>query len=122
MKTLLISPDGSTVYTTDSNENLIDITTDLKDEVFFYKTIVTLTGELEPITHRDQEVEDIFYHIVEKAYLSGEKKALNHRLNNFNYTNQFTDNIKTKLLIAFTNVFLEACRKKLNTKVEVEYL
>lgn len=122
MKTLLVSPDGSTIHTTDSNENLIDITSTLKDEAFLYKTIVTLTGELEPINHSDQEVEDIFYHIVEKAYLSGEKRQLNHRLNDFEFTNSFTDNIKTKLLIAFTDIFLEACRKKLNTDIEVEYL
>jgi hypothetical protein len=118
---LFISPGGSAICMIDKNENLVDISEDFTDEIFFHKLFSEVLNEDELLVD-DEEIEEIFMHIVHKAYLSKEKNAANHKLNDFKYTHEIGGQTKKKIMVAFSRVFKQACQNKLKDIITVEYL
>lgn len=116
---LYLSPEANKICLIDADENIVDISDKMQEELNLYDIFKGVTGETELIVD-EPEPEWIYSYIVEKAYLSGTDNRDWHRLHEYTYN--LTDKIKKKILSAFTTVFIRECENKLGNRVEINYL
>ena len=116
---LYVSPEANKICLINEEENIVDISNQMQEEINLYQTFKDAIGETELIVD-ESEPEQIYFHIVEKVYLSGIQNKHRHRLHKNTY--DLSANVKKKLLSAFTTVFIRECETKLGSRVEINYI
>jgi hypothetical protein len=99
--------------------NMTDITADMKEELYLYNLFSDIAKDV-PIVNGSKEPEQIYFHIVEKAWECGELFRDRNMLHKYDY--ELTPNVKYKLLRAFTIFFEQVCQNKMGNKVKVGVL
>lgn len=101
----------------DTNGNLKDISVNMENEIHFYNLFADVVKDNDLIIDDPIEPEQIYFHIVEKAYLCGETHKENHTLHRYDY--DLTETVKHKLLSAFTIYFKSVCENKMGNRIEL---